>query len=295
MIQHGQMMGIYLSFPLLCCHSYTAARWASRGDSTASYLVNGDDTAIAGQEPVPADAYPVGYQLNDKKTVRSRTVVELNSTVFLKKRGSWKEVQNLRRGGFDPTTYAGMLHGAEACLWSGRVWVDAFMRSRIGSRWGFLPSQLGFFDTKSYLAFKRERKMRCDLGRSPSAIPARLSCRSDLLQMRTGAPDPDEVHALVLHQWHFGRDKEKRETELRVSVGEFRKSCIRTVCKSGCLHCLATRRLGKLRVFPSYLNHLAGLPLSTHNKRRVYFVPAGYISQREKAEIACLSFWKDMV
>lgn len=289
MIQHGQMMGIYLSFPLLCCHSYTAARWASRDDSTAKYLVNGDDTVIAGREPVEARSYPVGYRLNDSKTMRSKTAVEVNSTVFLKKGNSWREVKNLRRGGFDPTFLSGMLHGAVACLGAGRVWVDAFMRSRIGSRWGLLPSQLGLLESGSYLAFKRERKMRLGLGRLSSDLPARPSRKSDLLRMCQGTPDPDEQQALIDHQWVFGREKQKREEEVHLRVGSVKKTYRwRSACKSDCMHCLATRR--SFGVYSSYIGHLHSFMES--KRRKVYFVPEEYTPWRERIGLMALDRYR---
>jgi hypothetical protein len=285
MIAHGQMMGIYLSFPLLCCHSYTAARWASRGDSTARYLVNGDDTVIVGQEPVPARSYPPGYELNDKKTLRSETVVELNSTVFLKKRNSWREVKNLRRGGFDPNSYAGMLHGAEACVWAGRPWAEAFVRSRIGKGWRFLPSQLGLLQTGSFSAFRRERFLRQGLGLMPSDLPCHPPVVSKMLLMCTGTPDPDEVDALIDHQWRYGREKQKREKDIVLSVGQYRKGLVYRNQAKRTLRGLAARRC--FGTFWSYDPCRASRP----RKRSVYFVPEEYTSWKEELGIMALSKW----
>jgi len=71
MVLHGQMMGTYLSFPLLCVHSYCAARWAARDEVNARFLVNGDDTVISAARPIVAMDYPHGYLLNDLKTIRA--------------------------------------------------------------------------------------------------------------------------------------------------------------------------------------------------------------------------------
>jgi len=287
MIQHGQMMGIYLSFPLLCCHSYTAARWASRGDNTATYLVNGDDTVISGQGPFSARSYPPGYELNDKKTVRSETVVELNSTVFLKKRGSWREVRNLRRGGFDPSTFTGMMSGSSACAWAGRPWASAFVRSRIGKGWRFLPSLLGLLQTGSHPAFARERYLRRDLGLLPSALPTLPTEVSEVLLMCVGTPAPDEVAALIGHQWQYGREKGKRDKDIVISIGQYRKSLTYRCQNRRALFTLARRR--GFGTCESYLRE--GSPRSGKN-RPVYFVPEKYMSWKEQIGIIESSKWK---
>jgi len=174
-VRHGQMMGAYLCFPLLCLQSYCAARWAGRFDKHATYLVNGDDTVISATRKVLAEEYPPGFRLNDTKTARAKNVVELNSTVFLRRGGRWREVRHLRRGGALPT-YSGMLHMATACVNAGPRWTTAFTRSRIGRRWGFLPSQLAHY---CYPSYRRERTMLqrrtySDLPKSPSLLDHRL-------------------------------------------------------------------------------------------------------------------------
>jgi hypothetical protein len=139
-VSHGQMMGCYLSFPLLCLQSYIASRWATRG-MKARQLVNGDDTLISSEREI--GSYPDGFELNLKKTIRSVNTVELNSTVFLKVGARWREVRHLRKGGFRPGQFSGMLHAAAVCKEAGPKWVSAFIRSRLGRKWDFLPSQLG--------------------------------------------------------------------------------------------------------------------------------------------------------
>jgi len=112
-VTHGQMMGGYLSFPLLCLQSYLAARWAVRGQK-AGILVNGDDTLIASASPVSHQDYPSGMVLNRLKTISARNVAEVNSTVFLRSKGRWREVRHLRRGSA-LSDYRGMVHLAAAC------------------------------------------------------------------------------------------------------------------------------------------------------------------------------------
>nr|UVX28914.1 MAG: RNA dependent RNA polymerase [Ustilaginoidea virens botourmiavirus 2] len=119
----GQMMGAYLSFPLLCVQSYLAARWATRG-MDASYLVNGDDVIIATKRPISAGDYPLGFTLNDAKTVRFQRTVDINSTVFLRYGKQWKEVHSLRRGAFYDDL-EGHEHMFATCKKAGLRWCEA--------------------------------------------------------------------------------------------------------------------------------------------------------------------------
>jgi hypothetical protein len=200
-VRHGQMMGSYLSFPLLCLQSYCAARWAARFDPDARFLVNGDDCVISASRGVCVQDYPSGMRLNTDKTIIATNVVEVNSTAFLRSRGRWREVRHLRRGGA-LSDFQGMLHMAEAVLKSGTPWVDAYQRARIGRRWGFLPSQIGHW---SYAAHLRERQML--RRRVPTALPE--SCLlQDLTSLRkiTGRdPTPVEAEALRSFFWENGR------------------------------------------------------------------------------------------
>jgi len=156
-VTHGQMMGTYLSFPLLCLQSYVAARWAVRG-ADAKILINGDDCLISSSLPVLASDYPDWAILNESKTGRFRTVAEINSTCFLKESsGRWREVKHLRRGG-GTRDLQGHVHQAAVCRSAGRVWECAFVKAKARSRWVLLPSSLGF-DTSILEVFKYERRL----------------------------------------------------------------------------------------------------------------------------------------
>jgi hypothetical protein len=220
-VRHGQMQGAYLSFPLLCIQSYCAARWASRFDRGARILVNGDDAVISASRAVTVQDYPSGYRLNDDKTIRARNVVEVNSTAFLKLGGRWREVRHLRRGGA-PTDYPGMLHMADAVLKSGPLWVDAYQRSRIGRRWGFLPSQLGHWTYASHL---REKQMR--RRRQFTDLPVRpLEGFDDTLLRKIIGRDPTAIEAEALRsfEWTHGRMGGLKRDVFSPSCGKIRRS-----------------------------------------------------------------------
>jgi len=208
-VRHGQMMGSYLSFPLLCLHSYCAARWAARFDVNARFLVNGDDCVISAARAVTVQDYPLGYRLNDDKTIRAGNVVEVNSTCFLRSRGRWRVVRHLRRGGA-PTDYQGMIHMAQAVLID-PGFVDAYQRARIGRRWGFLPSQLGHL---TYPAFLRERALthRKVYSRIPTCLPIKEDPGVGGLQFLRGEPTVVETEALRSFLWeHNGRGRKRDE------------------------------------------------------------------------------------
>ncbi|QKI79891.1 RNA-dependent RNA polymerase [Erysiphe necator associated ourmia-like virus 61] len=219
-VRHGQMMGSYLSFPLLCLQSYCAATWAARFDPNARFLVNGDDCVISASRGVTVQDYPSGMRLNSDKTIIARNVVEVNSTAFLRTRGGWREVRHLRRGGA-LTDYSGMLHMASAVLKSGPQWVDAYQRARIGRRWGFLPSQIGHL---SYAAYKRERQML--RRRNFTALPSPTDVQ-DLTSLRkvTGRdPTPVEAEALRSFFWEHGRRGGLKRDVWDPSCGSIRRT-----------------------------------------------------------------------
>nr|UYL94560.1 MAG: RNA-dependent RNA polymerase [Botourmiaviridae sp.] len=275
-VSHGQMMGSYLSFPLLCLHSYLAARWALRGEE-GNVLVNGDDTLVSAHRFLEASDYPSGYLLNDLKTIRSGTVAEINSTGFLRGRGGkWREIRNLRRGGF-LTDYAGMQHAAKAV--SGSVaWTDAFIRSRIGKKWGFLPSQLRL-NPKSYVAFERGRSM---WNRNHTCLPEVPNVPSTLLLGVRRRLDPDEQVALFLHQWATGREGGKKRDVFNPSVGSVRRTYSYKVVKPW-------SRL-------TFLGKLAALKVEpARREEELRFLPVDYVSLREDVVLKELAAFGSLV
>jgi len=261
-VSHGQMMGSYLSFPLLSLHSYLAALWAL-GGREGTILVNGDDTLVSANVYLEASSYPSGYKLNDLKTIRSENVAEINSTAFLKgAKGKWREIRHLRRGGF-LSDYPGMMHGASAVRGSVE-WTNAFIRSRIGKKWGFLPSQLGLHP-KSYPAHERERSMS---NRLFTCLPVPPTQASTLLQAVRRQLDPDETTAMFLHQWEHGREGGKKRDVFKPTVGRVRRTY--------------AYRSVKIWKQLSYLGKLRALKVPARRKEEeLRYLPADYVSKRE--------------
>jgi len=218
-VRHGQMMGAYLSFPLLCLHSYCAASWAARFDEDARFLVNGDDCVISAAREVTVQDYPLGYRLNDDKTIRAKNVVEVNSTCFLRSKGRWREVRHLRRGGA-LTNYAGMLHMASAVRSVPR-WTDSFARARIGRRWGFLPSQLGHL---TYASWAREKQMIRRRSFTPLPELPSLAIPSSLRRIYGRDATPLEAEALRSYMWANGRWGGLKRDEWNPSCGFIRRT-----------------------------------------------------------------------
>jgi len=215
----GQMMGAYLSFPLLCIQSYIAARWAARSDPNAAFLVNGDDCVISADREILDSDYPDFFRLNEKKTIRARNVVEVNSTVFLKGKEKWREVRHLRRGTALPG-YLGTLHLAKACSFSSK-WSDAFVKCRVGQKWGFLPSQLGLH-RDSRAVWRRETTLR--KRRFFTELPRPVVSKDEAIDLIRGyEPDPDEMRALSAHMFAHGR----HVSDMRIhspSIGAVRRT-----------------------------------------------------------------------
>jgi len=218
-VTHGQMMGAYLSFPLLCLQSYLAARWAARDCPEATFLVNGDDAVISANREILDRDYPDFFSLNEKKTIRAENVVEVNSTVFLREGGKWHEVRHLRRGTLLPG-YSGALHLAKACSATPQ-WSEAYVKARLSRRWGFLPSQLGLH-AASRCAWRRELSML--KRRLFTELPLPLSQRDPEISLGRGLVlDPDEKEALTDHVFSHGRCVNSRET-YSPSIGAVRRS-----------------------------------------------------------------------
>lgn len=224
-VRHGQMMGAYLSFPLLCLQSYCAASWAARFDEGARYLVNGDDCVISASRAVVVGDYPPGFRLNDDKTIRAVNVVEVNSTVFLRRGGKWREVRHLRRGGAT-ASFRGMMHLVAATKFS-PCWQDALVRSRIGRRWGFLPSQIGCWTYPSWL---RQRVMTrpcvARRGRLHTELPSSdfRQDESGLRRIQGRDPTPLESEALRAFLWEGGRRGRMKRDEYDPSPGYIRRT-----------------------------------------------------------------------
>ncbi|QGY72571.1 RNA dependent RNA polymerase [Plasmopara viticola lesion associated ourmia-like virus 41] len=218
-VSHGQMMGAYLSFPLLCIQSYLGARWAARFDKNAKFLVNGDDCIISASRGVLPEDYPAFFELNTKKTITSSSVVEVNSTAFLKEGDKWREVRHVRRGTVLPG-YAGILHAAKAYSIS-PSWSTAFVKARLGRKWGLMPSQLGL-DRRSHAAWRREVTMRKT--RLFTELPLPKVETDPMIEIRRGeTPDPDEAAALVAHIFSHGRVIGNRE-RYDPAIGVIRRS-----------------------------------------------------------------------
>lgn len=215
-VSHGQMMGSYLSFPLLCLQSYCAARWACREDDTASFLVNGDDTLISSKLDDVLDRYPAGFRINRKKTKVSRNVAEINSTTFIRetKRG-WKEIRSMRRGGGRAYLLEGVRHLATACVNAGPKWQSAFIRSGIVKGTFIDPVDLGL-DRRihdvwrsSVSVFKSGRKR--ELPKLEQVIDDRL----EAVEYEPSYTEQTAVRQLIFNDGRFEPDS-KRETFTRV-------------------------------------------------------------------------------
>jgi len=265
-VTHGQMMGGYLSFPLLCLHSYLAASWATR-HVERNILVNGDDTLISSSAPVLALSYPEGYLLDDLKTIRAQGVAEINSTAFLKTRRGWREVRHLRRGSF-LADYPGMLH-ASAAVRVRTVWTDAFIRSRIGKKWGFLPSQLRLCE-RSYPGFCRTRDMALR-NHTDLPIPENVNVPG-LSALKGREADPDERLATTAHLFKYGRGEGRKRDVFSPSVGELRRGY--------------SYMASKPMIRFTYLCKLAALSVPKNEVNDiVIFVPDDYVSLRDDRAI----------
>nr|WAK77891.1 MAG: hypothetical protein [Botourmiaviridae sp.] len=288
-VRHGQMMGSYLSFPLLCIQSRLMAEWATGSDPSARYLTNGDDVAISHRVEVQAEDYPDGARLNEDKTIRARDIVELNSTMFLRRGGRWREVRNLRRGG-EVVSYSGMMHMAKACTLS-PAWEAAFTRSRIGRRWGFLPSQLGH---RAHGALQRERTMR--RSRCFTVLPGQPNQLDDRLRCISGR-DASAVEAEFLRDflWENGRGGGMKRDVWNPSPGAIRRTYVYRAQRDVPPVKTISRPNGlSPRVFGRELSMsaLKGDWKAANRKRPVFFLPEDCYTEEEMGGLIALERWR---
>jgi len=236
--------------------------------------VNGDDTVISAARAVSADEYPSGFRLNDTKTIRASNVVEVNSTVFLRRGGKWREVRHLRRGGAT-STYQGMMHMAKAVS-SRPCWVDAFVRSRIGRSWGILPSQVGH---RTYPSFLRERVMRhrriyTELPVQPGTPDVRLRC------IHGRDASAAEAEALRGFLWENGRGGGLKRDVWTPTQGAIRRT-----------YQYRDERSWSSLSFVAWAGHGQGPRV----KDRVFFLPEEADTDEEKVGLLMLEIWNQSV
>jgi len=113
--QRGQLMGSILSFPILCILNAAVCRHAIEvgEEKTFSLLpskqhriplrINGDDCLLSSKNPDIGDiheyaAQSIGWELSPGKNSVSTEFCTLNSTMFMRKRGSWQHVPYFNMG-----------------------------------------------------------------------------------------------------------------------------------------------------------------------------------------------------
>jgi len=96
----GQMMGSYLSFPLLCLQNYIAFAWAGGEDKPC--LINGDDILFQSSPEFSREwmdtVKHLGLEVEETKTSVSESYGTLNSTLIVRKHGRYVVRQTLRFG-----------------------------------------------------------------------------------------------------------------------------------------------------------------------------------------------------
>jgi len=158
-VSTGQMMGSYLSFPLLCLQNYLAFRWSLRGTAGASrvpVLINGDD--ILFQKSGHFDKWCSSIQSVGLTVERTKTSVEtswgtINSTLLEWDGESLSPQWSARFGMFRPAEQPGSLGKSFLSFLGGLT--EPALRFSAGREWfrwhlgelrsaGVSPVSLGF-------------------------------------------------------------------------------------------------------------------------------------------------------
>jgi hypothetical protein len=159
-VSTGQMMGSYLSFPLLCLQNYLAFRWSLRGLSDANkkvpLLINGDDILYQKDnhyEKWESSISSVGLEVESSKTSVENDWGTINSTLLRWVDGGLEPCWSARFGMFRPAECPNSLGMTFSSFLSGCA--DPDVRFRAGReffRWhlgelrssGVSPVSLGF-------------------------------------------------------------------------------------------------------------------------------------------------------
>jgi len=170
------------------------------------------------------------------------------------------------------STYEGMMHMAKAVS-SRPCWEAAFTRSRIGRRWGFLPSQLGH---RAYPSLQRERALRQT--RVYTELPAPPNATDERLRRIVGR-DATAVEAELLRDfiWENGRGKVLKRDVWKPTPGYI-------------------RRTYQYRKFPYWSrlskSALLGRGHASPVKKPEYYLPADAYTEEEESGLMMLELWR---
>jgi hypothetical protein len=186
----GQMMGSYLSFPLLCLQNYLAFRWICKqeGLGKVPLAINGDDilfqSSVAFGDRWMETVESLGFTVERTKTGVSWTHASLNSTLFGWDNGLLAEIRTVRFG---------MLRRAEHCNSLGQSFSD-FLRGLTGDlRW---RAARVFFER--HVGELRSCRFSLPSLGFRGALAHRLARLFGLDAVETDVPAPPRVHDMGL-------------------------------------------------------------------------------------------------
>lgn len=219
----GQMMGSYLSFPLLCMQNRIAFLWAGGGDRPCK--INGDDILFR-SDPEFSQRWMdtvslLGLEVERTKTSVSKEYGSLNSTLIVRKGGRYVVRQTLRFGMLRECGDVTSLCKTFECFLAGIQGPSRFRAGMEFFRW-HLPTlksyrtttwELGF---RGDLAWRLTRRWGLPFHRPTECLP-RLGPDHNVVVPREGCTfvDPGSLtredrktSARELAAWKFGVEYE---------------------------------------------------------------------------------------
>lgn len=232
-VSRGQMMGSYLSFPLLCLQNFLSFDYARQKAKLAvmPLLINGDDILFQSPSPeFPREWMDVvaglGLEVEESKTSVSYAYGTLNSTLFGWKEDSLVVTPSLRFGMLRPVEYVNSLGSSFHSFVRGQppgvIWRAArtFFSWHLASlkQTRLFPDEMGF---RGSLAFRMSRIFGL-LGRDlsivtgpPAPIPHNVVLSSDQCTLVPEAALSDELKLLndrEMASWKFSIDYQECRT-----------------------------------------------------------------------------------
>nr|UYL95433.1 MAG: RNA-dependent RNA polymerase [Luoyang Botou tick virus 1] len=224
-VSTGQMMGSYLSFPLLCLQNYLAFRWSLRGlgiRRRVPVLINGDD--ILFQLSDHFDRWesclgPLGLTVERTKTSVESEWGTINSTLLRWVDGYLSPAWSARFGMFRPAEHPGGLGSSFLSFLSGCDEPDLrFRAGREFFRWhlselrssGVSPVSLGFRGLLARRLSKLYSLLELPLSELPRAFKKHDVCYDEdfVTRVDVGAFGPEELFQSSLElgsmKWNRG-------------------------------------------------------------------------------------------
>jgi len=292
----GQMMGSYLSFPLLCLQNRLAFLWAARSSGlswkevvSVPCLINGDDILFASSRAL-SDVWMdtvggLGLEVERTKTSVDDVYGSLNSTLLTRVGGYLRVVPTLRFGRLRESTFVTSLGKEFSLFLHGFTSNRRFRAAMVWFKWkiGSIRStrltliELGF---RGSLAMRMGEIFKLDLWSSEGVVP----------------PSPPVGHNITLSSEEFVRVPAASVTEelrslsaIETAAWKYRQDFVQCRVRATIRYCMELSQIrrsepvcGRVSTVSYLASQWAGSRLTNENRRGK--VRDAFLQPRESGE-----------